>query len=251
MGIFDLFKRNVKKMEADEDVASWIRVLTMPSYGMPGHEPGSARLRDQAAEVLVLKGERAVEPLIQVLLDKDKDWQGRNGAAYALGEIGDARAVEPLIQALTNKKLNAGLYAARALGNLKDPRAIEPLLQTLKDEDEHGIHGQAAAEALAMIGDPALESLLQALKDPDEYVREHAAQALGQMKDVKAVEPLIRALKDGDRDVRNRAAIALGEIKDARAVEPLTHALKDEYEYVRENAKDALKRIKAKLRRKR
>jgi HEAT repeat protein len=43
--------------------------------------------------------------------------------------------------------------------------------------------------------------------------------------------------------VRQKAAEALGEIGDKKAVEPLTQALRDKYEFVRWNAADALKKI--------
>jgi HEAT repeat protein len=60
--------------------------------------------------------------------------------------------------------------------------------------------------------------LIAALKDKDSLVRAQAADALGQIKDVRAIEPLIAALKDKDSLVRERAADALGQIKGARAV---------------------------------
>jgi hypothetical protein len=48
------------------------------------------------------------------------------------------------------------------------------------------------------------------------------------MKDQKDVKGLIIALKDDDATVRYRAAQALDELRDLRAVWPLTNALRDE-----------------------
>ena len=45
------------------------------------------------------------------------------------------------------------------------------------------------------------------------------------LKDVKAVEPLIKALKDESPGVRWRTAEALGEIKDVKAMEPSNRLL--------------------------
>ncbi len=90
---------------------------------------------------------RAVEPLIQVLKDKDKDV--RLTAARVLGGIGDARAVEPLIQALTDEERVVRMNAATALGRIGDKRAIEPLTDAL--EDEWSFAQKAAREALEKI----------------------------------------------------------------------------------------------------
>ena len=82
-----------------------------------------------AHESLVMIGEPAVEPLIKALEDKDKDV--RTLAAFALGEIGDARAVEPLIKALEDEDKDVRRYAADALGEIGDARAVEPLIKAL------------------------------------------------------------------------------------------------------------------------
>ena len=56
-------------------------------------------------------GDAAVEPLIEALNDSDR--MIRRYAAYALGEIGDARAVEVLDRALMNRdyEVIAGAYS--------------------------------------------------------------------------------------------------------------------------------------------
>jgi HEAT repeat protein len=76
-----------------------------------------------------------------------------------------------------------------------------------------------------------VQGLLKALgcnKDYGDYrVRSDAAQALGEIYEVRAVEPLIAALEDSHMLVRSSAADALGKIRDTRAVEPLIGALKN------------------------
>ena len=54
-------------------------------------------LATQDWDGLVKKGKPAVECLIRVLKDKDKDMFMRRNATITLGQIGDAGAVEPLI----------------------------------------------------------------------------------------------------------------------------------------------------------
>ena len=82
--------------------------------------------------------------------------------------------------------------------------------------------------------------MLNALNHKNWIIREGAAKALGEYKEVRAVEPLILALKDEDSDVRGNAVTALGNIGDSRAVGPLIQALKDKDGVVRRRAAYAL-----------
>jgi HEAT repeat protein len=78
--------------------------------------------------------------------------------------------------------------------------------------------------ATSMI-DPLVAGYMAALSSPSEGEREHAAKALGELRDPAAVEHLIGSmLYDTDDDVREEAAEALGKIADARAIQPLQHA---------------------------
>jgi len=90
---------------------------------------------------------------------------------------------------------------------------------------------------------PDLDKIIDRLKDEAPEARRGAAEALGQLGDVRAVEPLIAILQCGDEndDVRRVAAEALGQIGDPRAVEPLIAVLKDEG--VRQDAARVLARI--------
>lgn len=138
-----------------------------------------------AVDRLVLIGDEAIDPLIQVLKENENA-SVREGAAEALGLIRDARAVESLIQALNNDE-NASVRdrAAEALGNIRDDRAVGPLLQALKDE-ANGVRS-GAAFALGKIGDESVVGpLTEALKDEDEWVRELAKEALEKIKAKKS-----------------------------------------------------------------
>ena len=176
----------------------------------------------------VALGALAVEPLIAAL--KNEEWDVRQVAAYALGEIKDPRAVEPLIAALKDAGWSVRPAAAEALVKIGAP-AMEPLIAALKDKDVRA----SATEALVKIGAPAVEPLIAALKGENKDVRQAAAAMLGRLgwqpgRDetagwywmVKgdwdncvalgspAVKPLIAALKD--KDVRKAAAEALGRL---------------------------------------
>jgi len=60
-------------------------------------------------------------------------WLARK-AACALGDIKDEKAVEPLLKALHDKNSDVRQAAAKALGDIGDDRAVEPLRQALGDE---------------------------------------------------------------------------------------------------------------------
>ena len=57
-----------------------------------------------------------------------------NESAEALGKIGRP-AVEPLIAALKDRNSDVRRYAAWALGEIGDARVVVPLIGALKDED--------------------------------------------------------------------------------------------------------------------
>ncbi len=67
-----------------------------------------------------IKDSRAVDPLIELL--KDKNDHVRYDAINALGSIEDASAIEPLIKILIDDNSNNRYYAARVLSEIKDLR---------------------------------------------------------------------------------------------------------------------------------
>ena len=79
---------------------------------------------------------QAVEPLINLIKDKDEESIIRKNAAQALGELGDNQAVEPLINLIKDKDYESKIrnYAVKALGKHGDNQAVEPLIKLGKDE---------------------------------------------------------------------------------------------------------------------
>ena len=175
-------------------------------------------------------------PQAQVTLYQDP----RSEAALELAVLGKP-AVEPLIAALGHKEPEVRCLAAWALGEIGEARAVAPLLALLKDQER--VVQVTAHSALIAIGVPAAEALIGRLKDTDKRVRVYAATALGEIRDRRAVEPLIGALQDKDWEVRRQAAAALGEIKDPQAVKPLVTTLPDNDWRVRDFVQSALTEI--------
>ena len=95
----------------------------------------------------------------------------RSSAAYALGEIGDARSVEPLIAEIKDSDSDVREAVANAL-------------EDIGWRPDQGVNGAAYWVArqewdrCAQIGKPAVEPLLSALTDSDSNVREAVANAL-------------------------------------------------------------------------
>ena len=119
------------------------------------------------------------------------------------------------------------LFGPPNVEKLKSNRDVNGLIKALSDKKNEIRF--SAAEALGDMGDiRAVEPLIVVLNaDSSMYAREIAAKALGKLKDARAVDSLITALKKTPSagQLQENAAKALGEIKDTRAVEPLIAAL--------------------------
>lgn len=215
----------------------------LEKLGQVAIEPLIRILRDENGEVgepakqsIVRIREPAMEPLIHALGDEND--HARECAADALGDINDNRAVEPLISALSDGNFFVQRKAAISLGKLKDSRAVVPLIKLLRDKRRYIV--EAACWALKEIGEAAVQPLVGALIEG----RVAAAEALVMMGR-PAVQPLIQLLKR--RDVGRIAAEALAMIGDKRAIKPLTAVLHnrdadEEFRKAVENALDSIKK---------
>jgi len=237
-------------------------------------EPLLRLLSDQDTEMqrrasIALKQLSGAERLLVAL--RHEEAKIRQGAAISLGDVGDERAVEPLLQAVHDKDSRVRWAAMQALGFLwkfslleqlgsesvqlrqkaasvlgqqRDMRAVEPLVATLQDEDFKV--RQSAASALGQLGDTrAVNPLLERLQDESSEMRRSVVCALGQLRDVRAVEPLLLTLRDGNAEVRQGASSSLGQLRDIRAVKPLLETLRDTNFEVRRNAASALGQLGA------
>lgn len=105
----------------------------------------------------------AVDPLVEAL--KDKDWNVRNWAAKALGQIGEVRAIQPLVQAAGDQERRIQESAITALGGMGKP-AVDLLIQILQNANYSAPARGCAADALGTVGDArAVQPLIETLKD--------------------------------------------------------------------------------------
>lgn len=200
-------------------------------------DASSGDVRLMAATALTLIGSDqavSVDPLIKIAASVDEDLSFRRQVIHALGSIGGRSVVEPLIALFKDKEPLIRRSVAFSLGRIGDKRAIEPLRVRLR-EDGDKIARLNVSFALFMMGEEnQLESIITALKDKDWAMRNHAAFLLGEIGDRRAVEHLIEALKDKNDYVRMYAIWALADIGDKRAADHLIiAALKDKDDRVR------------------
>jgi len=113
--------------------------------------------------------------------------------------------VEEAIANLRHPDTSLRYYAAWWLGKFRvhSPEAVEVLIECLTDEvDRTELGGyplrRNAARALGKMGDPrAVSGLITCLECSDFYVRECAAEALGQLKDHSSIPALMQLLTGG------------------------------------------------------
>jgi HEAT repeat protein len=192
-------------------------------------------VRAAAIESLRLKGDEAVDYLIEAL--KDEHHGVRQAAAEALGHIGNQKAAGPLISMLRDPYEDVRIAAVGALGHLKNILSIRFLVE-LFDDGYCGVRF-AAADTLAAFGEHALPALIDALGAPSVVVRITAARALGKLGHVKGIPPLVESFSDENADVRRGAAHALGEI-GVPAIKPLSWILQKGVVEEKLSALDAL-----------
>jgi len=155
-----LFKLNIKKMKAKKDVEGLIKALD--------YKKDYDVISDAILALGELRDKRAVEPLISCMKKGFSSYPASSTfplgmcAQSALIKIGEP-AVEPLIEVLKNEVPNTRASAAYILGEIGDKRAVEPLFHALGDSNLL-VEGRAA-EALEVIGEPAVEYLFKALED--------------------------------------------------------------------------------------
>jgi HEAT repeat protein len=99
--------------------------------------------------------------------------------------------------------------------------------------------------ALEKFGQPAVDYLHSALNDEDKWVRYMAADALGNIGDVRSLDRLISLLDDQDQDVRFATAYALGNLGHPGAAPALENTCSKDNCFVKIAAEEALEKLSA------
>jgi cyclophilin family peptidyl-prolyl cis-trans isomerase/HEAT repeat protein len=226
-------------------------------------------VRERAALAIGRIGDnRGADALIE-LFNQEQDIKVRAMAAFALGEMEDAKAVGRLMSAISpllappHKRDEPPIVRARvceALGKILSAGRLskapdlsaainaDTIAKQLPDPqakltaDEKFLTSLAITSLMRLQVSVSVEPLTRQLKSTDAEIRAQAANALARLRQPieSAVPALIEALSDADADARANAARALGASKDARAVEPLVKLLGDKSDRVQVSAVRAL-----------
>lgn len=195
---------------------------------------------------------KATDSLILTL--QDSQWVVRKSAAKALGKIGDPRATAPLIATLQDDDA-VQRESMRALGHIGQP-AIRPLSAIVADGNKDPSLRQTAALVLreiASVGSAgsiadSAHALGVGLRDNDARVRNASADALVMIGQPALAVVRTALLQDPQPVVRAEAATILGRSGSAttwygEAVDSLILALDDQEERVLAAVRKALVRI--------
>jgi HEAT repeat protein len=159
----------------------------------------------------------ALRPL---LIDPSAD--RRWWAVRSLALVGGAEAERLLIERLTDEDEATRCAAALGLGQLRSEAAIPHLIAALRDAS--GWMRDSSADALSMIGAPALPALVEAMGDGRDPVRVRATRAA-----CRIVGPNLKGKTLNEYDKRYYPALTA-----------LYTALNDPNRLVRTNAFDTL-----------
>lgn len=204
-------------------------------------------------EELINSGKSIVDPLITIL--KNKNAIKRVYAASLLGEMGENKAIAPLINVLVEQDEDDKIksYAVKSLGKLGAKKAIIPIVkyiaESFADKSSHSSYNEGI-EALGEIGNPSIPHLKMFLTHEDvSGISINAAETLKKLGWVgetpedrvnlliplkmwdevveigePAVEPLINAFNSGRGYLYGwlgHIARSLGKIGDERAIKVL------------------------------
>ena len=174
---------------------------------------------------------------IQIDLLNDTEWVVRREAIITLGEMGDERCIEPIVRCLPDGDWQVREAAIEALAMIGSP-AVDLLLRYVRDYDAR----KPAIKTLGKINDERVLDPLITFMRSDEF-KDDATWALAELGK-PAVGRLLELLKDPEEVTRKQAILALGEIKDESCVDALIESLKDPDWFTRLSAASALEKMK-------
>lgn len=173
---------------------------------------------------------------IQIDLLNDSEWVVRREAVITLGEMGDERCVEPLVRCLRDGDWQVRDAAVEAVAMIGSP-AVDLLLRYIRDYDAR----KSVIKTLGKINDERVLDPLISMLHNDEF-KDDATWALAELGQ-PAVGRLLDCLKSPDEVIRKQAILALGEIKDSSSVDLLIERLQDPDWFIRLSAASALEKI--------
>ena len=178
-------------------------------------------IKEEAAGILIMIGNPAIDLLISTLRDRD--------------DILSQRVDELL------SKMNPNWYKSEAA-----VRQIPEFINTLKVVENNDM--ERTSRMIIKIGEQAIKPMIPLLIDKNPSMQKHAEAILNEIDPTwydskytrNQIPKFIEALKDEHLIVREKAIEILGKIKDSRAVDPLIDTLKDKEQHIQKLSAIAL-----------
>jgi HEAT repeat protein len=146
-------------------------------------------VRTRAVEALA-RGDTSAIPVLIESLKNEPELQRITKNILASGK---ASAISLMIESERRQSYFPREGAAEALGKLGDRSAVTPLIDTLNKETHYSLR-KASAKALGELGDEsAIPSLIEAIKDESSSVREEVSEALAKLANNQTILSLLDA----------------------------------------------------------
>lgn len=174
-------------------------------------------------------GRKALETVVAQL--KSEDSELRAQAAGILGEVGNKAAAGMLKKMLADKDKYVRIDAAQALWKLGSPAGVKTIYALIDDVPAQG--------PIPVTNSPLVELRIIS----QNKIREHAMQALAEMRGKEASEVLYKMKGDAYGTVRDAAAKELARLGYDDELTPFTDALSSDDEAIRYEAAVSLSRI--------
>lgn len=184
----------------------------------------------------------------EVTTEKDNlELERKKFIVNILGSTTSAKAVDTLYSIVENDVEELKTAALDSLAHMKEKKAIPHLLPLLKSENrDDRLMGLASLGRIGHPDESAVEEITKLLpEEKDTYVRQMAANALGDLGASDAVEALLNSLEDPSQEVRKSVVTALGKLGDDRAREKMFSSLFDyeHFAHIRNDIAIALKNL--------
>ena len=168
------FQSKVERLERAGDLGAIVAVLSVRTDKMYERAHAAKALADCADRLGPIR-EQAVGVL---MLAADEPSEVRKWALFALAELRESRAMPAFRRAARDGDWMIRIFAAHGFDRLRSSDSLVEVVGLL-DDRESGVR-EAAAAALASIGDGRVRPLLErtAMTDPYPWVREAAQEAL-------------------------------------------------------------------------
>ncbi|MEI6377629.1 MAG: HEAT repeat domain-containing protein [bacterium] len=143
--------------------------------------PGEVSQR-RVAEILVILGARAIEPILDILKTPSYNEASHSIAARVAGLLRAERAVSALQNLLTHQAPNVRLNAVRSLALIED-HSTTPSIASLSEDSSWEVRSSVMTALGRLHASDRIPLLLQGLSDPEWWVRHNAATSLIQLGD--------------------------------------------------------------------